>query len=423
MDQHAFRNLLASSRVSQLSSKEATPTPTANNQPQKKAKSSVSTESAFKPRKVKKADLKYRDRAAERRGGVGNDYAQIEAVLEDFEKRGTHEDKDVLEQQRKYLGGDSEHTILVKGLDMSLLEQNRARAVSSTEDDDILEQAFVEAASPSLATESRKRTREEIIRDLKATRQNGSRDQAAEESIPAEESAGDGRLALEAAKKAGKFKPIGFKPIGQEEKAKKRKVKDKKEGEKKKKRKVGSVPQQFEVKGDATEVTLPAPAERKIAEALASKATEKNPDPALLDEDFDIFAGAGDYEGFLDEEEPDELDKTKATPVAEGSRSPIPPSHTVKDWFDGPRPDVQQIPIATSSRASTPKSPPVNIEMEPAEEEEGERRLKPLESSALPSIREFLAIDEAAEKAEKRKARKEKKKKKTKTKAGDDDDD
>ena len=32
---------------------------------------------AFKPRKVKKqSDAKYRDRAAERRGGEGNDYAQ-----------------------------------------------------------------------------------------------------------------------------------------------------------------------------------------------------------------------------------------------------------------------------------------------------------------------------------------------------------
>jgi IK cytokine len=308
---------------------------------------------------------------------------------------------------------------------MSLLEQNRARAAPSTEDDDILEQAFVEAVSTSPTIESRKRTREDIIRDLKTKRQNGSRDQAGEESVPVEESVEDDRLALEAAKKAGKFKPIGFKPIGQkEEKAKKRKGKGEKEGEKKKKRKVESLPQQSEAKGDATEEYLLAHAELKIAES-SSQATEKRPgpEPALLDEDFDIFAGTGDYEGFPDGEESDEFDESKAaraTPAAEDSRSPVSPSHVVKGWFDEPCPDVQQSPGAASSRPPALKSPPRNMEMQPVEEEEGELRLKPLESSALPSIREFLAIDEAAEKAEKRRARKEKKKKK---KAGDDDDD
>ena len=37
-------------------------------------------------------------------------------------------------------------------------------------------------------------------------------------------------------------------------------------------------------------------------------------------------------------------------------------------------------------------------------------RLQPLSSSALPSIRDFLAMDEAAEAVEKRRKRKEKKK-------------
>ncbi|KIK99822.1 hypothetical protein PAXRUDRAFT_30277 [Paxillus rubicundulus Ve08.2h10] len=384
------------------------------------SKSSVSTEPAFKPRKVKKAEPKYRDRAAERRVGIGNDYAQIEAVLEDFEKRGAHEDKDALEQQRKYLGGDSEHTILVKGLDMSLLEQNRARAAPSTEDDDILEQAFVEAASTSPAVEPRKRTREDIIRDLKAKRQNGSGDQAAKESVPVEESIIDDRLALEAAKKAGKFKPIGQ----TEEKAKKRKGKGEKEGEKKK-RKVGSLPQQSEAEGVATGESLPAHAERKVAE-FSAKATERQSEPqlALLDENFDIFTGAGDYEGFPDGEESDGFDESRATrvtPAAEESRSPVSPSHVIKGWFDEPDLDVQQLPITASSRPSGPKSPPRDTEVQPDEDEEGELRLKPLESSTLPFIREFLAIDEAAEKAEKRRARKEKKKKKKKD--GDDDDD
>ena len=39
------------------------------------------SEPAFKPRKVKNAgDLKYRDRAAERRVGEGNDFADVSAI-------------------------------------------------------------------------------------------------------------------------------------------------------------------------------------------------------------------------------------------------------------------------------------------------------------------------------------------------------
>ncbi len=41
----------------------------------------------FKPRKVKKASESYRDRAEERRLGKEGDYAQVEAILEEFEKR------------------------------------------------------------------------------------------------------------------------------------------------------------------------------------------------------------------------------------------------------------------------------------------------------------------------------------------------
>jgi hypothetical protein len=45
------------------------------------------SEPAFKPRKVKKASETYRDRAEERRLGKEGDYAQVEAILEEFEKR------------------------------------------------------------------------------------------------------------------------------------------------------------------------------------------------------------------------------------------------------------------------------------------------------------------------------------------------
>jgi IK cytokine len=45
------------------------------------------SEPAFKPRKVKKASEAYRDRAEERRLGKEGDYAQVEAILEEFEKK------------------------------------------------------------------------------------------------------------------------------------------------------------------------------------------------------------------------------------------------------------------------------------------------------------------------------------------------
>ena len=321
-----------------------------------------------------------------------------------------------IEQQRKYLGGDGEHTILVKGLDISLLEQNRARAAASIEDDEILEQVFAEVTSTSQPTEPRKRTREDIIRDLKAKRQNG--DVSSDQPV-VEKSVEDGS-ALEAAKKASKFRPIGFKPIGQTEgKSKKRKVGEGKDGvKKKKKQKVDSAPVQSGPTNRPVEETLGISQERDTTEAPSSKTPRKppEPEPAPLDEDLDIFADAGDYEGFPDDEVSDEeyrdAEGTRAALAAQEAVSPVPVDGA--RWrFDEPEPEARRTPVPSE------KFPPIP---EPITTEEESLRLQPLVSSALPSIRDFLAMDEAAEKAEKRKARKEKKKKKKKE-AGDDDDD
>ncbi|KAI0289443.1 hypothetical protein BC826DRAFT_1031859, partial [Russula brevipes] len=60
-------------------------------------KAAFSSEPAFKPRKVKKVSETYRDRAEERRLGKEGDYAQVEAILEEFEKRNTdNEDREVV---------------------------------------------------------------------------------------------------------------------------------------------------------------------------------------------------------------------------------------------------------------------------------------------------------------------------------------
>ncbi|KAI6041297.1 RED-like protein N-terminal region-domain-containing protein [Pisolithus marmoratus] len=391
---------------------------TATDRPSKKATFAKPSEPAFKPRKVKKAEQKYRDRASERRTGVSNDYAEVEAILEDFQKRATREGKDVIEEQRKYLGGDSQHTILVKGLDMSLLEQNKARAAASAEEDDVLEQAFVEATSQVTepVAESKKRTREDIIRELKAKRQNGQTDQppvgSSVKTIEEE------RLGLEAAKQSGKFRPIGFKPIGQEEKPKKSKVKNDKSGEKKR-RKVDRDSKQTGQDPDPGHEPR-APTTDKPPSADERHGLLQEPEPGPLDEDFDIFAGAGDYQGIPDDDDDNSDHDDEGAPRSAdlSLKSPEERSQPVQPVKGGWFGDAERQPTPPLTvPVLVPKSPP---EEKVAEEEEG-GRLRGLESSALPSIRDFLAMQEAADKAEKRRARKEKKKKKKKGGDGDDD--
>ncbi|KAG6331835.1 hypothetical protein ID866_7257 [Astraeus odoratus] len=381
------------------------PTLSTTDKPQKKATSSGQSEPAFKPRKVKKAELKYRDRASERREGVANDYAEVEAILQDFEQRAAREGKDAIEEQRKYLGGDSQHTILVKGLDMSLLEQNRARVAASDDDDDILEQAYMEATT-TVTTEPKKRTREDIIRELKSKQGNSAATHEPATTSNAK-SPEEERLALEAAKQSGKFKPIGFKPIGQKEvKVKKRKVKSEKDGVKKK-RKVEK-PLQDKDKDPNAGAEAPPALSTKPVEEQPSRA---EPEPEPVNEDFDIFAGAGEYQGITDADESSsehgDGDQPRGSPMGE------PTNRTKGGWFDDAESEPSPPP---TTRTSVPKSPP----QETVIEEEG-GRLKALESSALPSIRDFLAMQDAAEKEEKRKARKEKKKKKKGNGDGDDD--
>ncbi|KAJ7782040.1 hypothetical protein DFH07DRAFT_394684 [Mycena maculata] len=363
------------------------------------------SEPAFKPRKVKKSDGKYRDRAAERRvGGEGNDYAQVEAVLEDFEKR---LGDNATDEQRKYLGGDSDHSILVKGLDVALLEQNKAKASLSTVDDDSLEQAFL-ASEPTVP---KKRTREDIIRELKIKR-------GVKSSTPATVDSKSSVDTLEAAKKQGKFKPIGFKPIGgAEEKMKKKKVKgDGTDGErKKKKRKIEAAEKTGEA-SPADESPAP-PSKDPVSDPVASSSKLVPPEDDIP-EDFDIFAGAGEYEGIdageeEDEEEREEARKPDNPELEEGEE----PSEAPGKWFADDEPD----PLPSGSRLPLPPvdKPPLHAPDE--EDEEGEleqpTRLVPLASSALPSIKDLLAMDKAANSSDKRKKRKDKKK------AGKDDDD
>ncbi|KAJ7043694.1 hypothetical protein C8F04DRAFT_1251092 [Mycena alexandri] len=366
------------------------------------------SEPAFKPRKVKKAEGKYRDRAAERRVGEGNDYAQVEAVLEDFEKR-LGDNTAATDEQRSYLGGDSEHSILVKGLDIALLEQNKAKASLSTVDDDSLEQAFIAAAAPA-----KKRTREDMIRELKEKR--GVKSAA---TVPTEKAQEDAR-ALEAAKKQGKFKPIGFKPIGgtaTEEKTKKKKVKAEGgvDGERKKKKRKIDAP--AEEKSGQVDVSMSPPP----APSTSKDSSLKPPPPEDVDmqDDFDIFAGAEEYAGIdLGEDDDDEEGEVEDGVVArkpETTESELEEGeHAPRKWFEEDEPD----PPPAASKLPLPPGPS-KISSRPMAEDDGDEdegeleqapmRLVPLASSALPSIKELLAADKAANSSEKWRKRKDKK--------------
>ncbi|KAH9935071.1 hypothetical protein B0H21DRAFT_825673 [Amylocystis lapponica] len=335
MDQESFRKLLhapGAPRSTPSARGSLLPAPTKQKKPTDPAKP------AFKPRTLKKQpDGPYRDRASER-----------QALAADFERRHAEEvDRLAVEEQRRFLGGDSAHTVLVKGLDLALLAQNRARAAADAAvvDDASLERAFREAEQHA----PRKRTREEIVQELKSKRAKRPADAAAD-------------APLEDAKNAGKFRPIGVKPVGGE---KKKAAK----GERRNKRKAEPVA----APGPSTPPLQPAP-----APALAPE-----PEPEPVDEDFDIFADAGEYTGVDVGEDDDE-------------------SESEQD---------DERPRSRSRSRSAPRADPVPLSDAEDGEEEEERpvRLQPLASSALPSIRDLLAMDSAADKG-KRRTRKNKKK-------------
>mmetsp|Transcript_10861 Transcript_10861/g.26010 ORF Transcript_10861/g.26010 Transcript_10861/m.26010 type:complete len:562 (+) Transcript_10861:42-1727(+) len=86
------------------------------------AKARIAKANLYKEKALAQAEKdaeknKYRDRAAERRDQKG----EYEKVAAEFENHG-----EVPMDQSKYLGGDLEHTHLVKGLDFSLLNKVRA---------------------------------------------------------------------------------------------------------------------------------------------------------------------------------------------------------------------------------------------------------------------------------------------------------
>lgn len=323
-----------------------------------------------------------------------------------------------VEAQRKYLGGDSEHSILVKGLDFALLEQNKAKATIFAEDVDALDQAFLQSSSSHHEpTAPKKRTREDIIRELKEQRAGkSSPDRSASQTSEVQ--------LLEEAKQRGKFKPIGFKPIGSstENKRKKTKTDNLEKEEKKKKRKPN---------GDEPSANKAKPSTDSMPPPSSSTQPKQQSKPIVLEEpidhDFDIFADAGEYEGIDIGDDDDDEDKLTARPhrddVEEGEEAST--SSMPRRWISGDEPvpiltSRNILPLASGSKEHSQSyhGGTMNEVDEEVDSDEQPMRLAPLASSVLPSIKDLLAMDKAASSYDKKK-RNDKKSRR----GGDDDDD
>src|SRR5258706_12819304 len=281
--------------------------------------------------------------------------------------------------------------------------------------DDDLESAFIEA-SVSIPG---KKTREGLVKELKLARSSASAVHVAQDG-------------LDRAKMTGKFKPIGApdKSLEKEKTKKKKRAKDGAEdGErKKKKRKIESEPA---AKAERNRDENDKVTEQKVSEEIPNedpKATRlgptnrKAPSPPPLVDDDDIFADAGEYDGLKlteddDDDDDEKEERPKTLPKLSGRHSP--PAGSVSDrpnrnWFGEPlEPDK---PPAFIKPSSVPLAPVVSLSAsgsmpQSSREEHGGdliegAKLRGLTSSAVPSIKDLLAIDEPAEREVKRKATK-----------------
>lgn len=267
---------------------------------------------------------------------------------------------------------------------MALLQQNKAKAAMATDEDDSLEQAYIQASSES--TVPKKRTREDIIRELKEKRAQGG---------------GVTATVKEPVLDKGKFKPIGFKPIdgSGESKEKKKTKKVKGEGERRKKKRKVEVVVEDKPKEDTDAVTV------RSTQPPPSLLEPEGPEPS---EDFDIFAGAGEYEGVDLSDDEDERKEEKE----DGQEEETGPSGSLGPgrWFiTDEQPEADNSHLASALEQSIP---PALEDREASDEEPEPTRLVPLSSSAIPSIKELLALNDEAEASNINKKHKRKNKKK-----------
>lgn len=293
---------------------------------------------------------------------------------------------------------------MVKGLDMALLERMKHQQANESdktleEMEDELDQALLHKAS---GKGKAKRTRDEMIAEMKASRAGGAA--AGEE---------EGQQKETEVKKDPRFKPIakdGWKAVGAAPAAGEKKLR-------KKKKKVAVDPAPTAPTASTSAAPPPPSASAPPAEPAARPLPLLQPTVDLSDDEFDIFGGAGDYKG-LDTDSDDSDAEQKPTKEALTIAAPPPPpaaANAVKrSYFDEDEEEMSltTAPSSVTNLASTAGGPEgpggekrkreVGSDGEEQEDNERPMKLQPLSGSRI-SARELLEMDDAAAKEEKRK--------------------
>ena len=289
--------------------------------------------------------------------------------------------------------------MLVKGLDMALLERMKHKQANESDQtleemEDELDQALLEKASGK--GKAKQRTRDEMIAEMKASRGSGA-------AVPGETVKDEKDV-----KKDSRFKPIakdGWKAVGATPAAGEKKLR------KKKKVKVAepAVSTSSTIPAASTSTAAPPPttAPTPLTEPVPRPLPLLQPTVDLSDDEFDIFGDAGDYKGL--DTDSDDSDAEKK-PKKEETSVPPPPARTAPDagkrkYFDDEEEDVSltTAPSAVTNLASTAAAAEAaggekrkrEVGSDGEEQEERPMKLQPLSGSRI-SARELLEMDDAA---------------------------
>jgi IK cytokine len=270
---------------------------------------------------------------------------------------------------------------------MSLLQGNISTDDTPTLDDEELEQIFTSKDENRASAENRsqpsvpkKRTREEIINELKRKR------------AKQEESAAPSTLQTES-----RFKPIGNSASQQKRAAKK--------VSKKKALESVEINEHSPLTVSSTNASLKHVSQPKRGDPGKRREAEEEP----VD---DIFVGVGDYDGLGDMED-GSSDSDSVHNHLHDSHDGNAQKHTKANWFNDPEDEEDEIEQPKSppeEQTQQQSNEPQKEALAQAPEELHQERLVPLASSSIKSISEFLDFDKGLEAEEKRKARREKRK-------------
>lgn len=144
---------LAVSVYQSFSSSKSMPPPSERHEARRKKKNFYAALKKQEDNKLQELADKYRDRARERRDGANPDYQAMDvagpyrAVAPDL-KSGLDaaERRRQMIQESKFLGGDMEHTHLVKGLDYALLQKVRSEIVVKEHEQEVEMEKLAEEA-------------------------------------------------------------------------------------------------------------------------------------------------------------------------------------------------------------------------------------------------------------------------------------